>query len=175
MTEKRSMNIGLLGDSKIIIKRKFRYTLTIDTKCPPTTDSENGQSNGHISEHFVKVASRPQLEIEEQELNFLNAVTWIPGKAKWQPLSVTYIDVCHSEMESLYKWIATIYDFTDPTNLTQAEKSDWDGTAILTMFDGCGNPIERWTLGSVWPQSINFGDLDYASSEECTIDLTLRY
>jgi len=35
--------------------------------------------------------------------------------------------------------------------------------------------METWTLGHVWPQAINFGDLDYSSSEEVNVELTLRY
>jgi len=30
-------------------------------------------------------------------------------------------------------------------------------------------------MRNAWPQAINFGDLDYSSSEEVTIELTLRY
>jgi hypothetical protein len=35
--------------------------------------------------------------------------------------------------------------------------------------------METWELKDVWPTSIDFGDLDYATSDECTIQLTLRY
>lgn len=158
-----NMGIGKLGAPNLILKRKFRFTLEISTPC------------GNIPKHYVKVAARPQLEIEEQELNFLNAVTWVPGKGRWQPMSVTYIDVPDAEMVGLYKWMATVYDFTEPVTLRQAEKVSWAGQANLIMYDGCGNPLERWLLKSVWPQSINFGDLDYSNSEEATIELTLRY
>ncbi len=157
------MGIGVLGAPNIIIKRKFRWTLEIATPC------------GFIPKHFVKLAARPQLEIDETEINFLNATTWIPGKGKWQPLSITYIDVTDGSMQGLYNWIATVHNFTDPVNLSNSEKAGWNGVASLTMFDGCGTPLENWLLGSCFPQSINFGELDYASSDEATIELTLRY
>lgn len=157
------MGIGRLGAPNLILKRKFRFTLEISTPC------------GYIPRHYVKVAARPQLEIDETELNFLNAVTWVPGKGRWQPLSVSYLDVPDTEMVGLYRWIATVYDFTNPVTLTQSEKLSWAGVALLTMFDGCGNPLEYWLLNSVWPQSINFGSLDYADSEVATIELTLKY
>lgn len=157
------MGIGLLGAPNIIIKRKFRWTLEISTPC------------GFVPKHYVKLAARPSLDIEETELSFLNATTWIPGKGKWQPISVTYIDVASAEMAGLFSWIATVYDFTDPINLRQSEKRGWNGTALLTMYDGCGTPLEIWQLQSCFPQSINFGDLDYADSAELTIELSLRY
>lgn len=159
------MGIGQLGAPNIIIKRKFRWTFEVTTPC------------GNIPRHFVKVASRPQLEIDETELNFLNDTTWIPGKAKWQPINVSYIDTTSMEMQGLYNWIATLYDFTESatTRSNQSEKSGWAGTALLTMFDGCGSPLEFWLLGDCWPQSVNFGDLAYDDSGEANIELTLRY
>jgi len=157
------MGIGPLGAPNIILKRKFRWTLAISTPC------------GQLPPYTCKTAARPNLDIEETEINFLNAVTWLPGKAKWQPITVTYYDVANQSLQGLFNWIATIYNFQDPVNLPMSEKSGWAGTALLGMYDCCGKPIEFWILGSVWPQSVNFGDLDYASAELCTVDLTIRY
>jgi hypothetical protein len=160
------MGIGRLGAPNIIIKRKFRWTLRIETP------------RGTIPEHYVKVAARPQLDIDETEINFLNATTWIPGKGKWQPITVSYIDVAADDVGPLYDWIASVYNFNTQnpsTDLPQTEKIGWNATAILQVYDGCGKALERWKLQSVWPQSVNFGDLDMADSSELTIDLTLRY
>lgn len=158
-----AMGIGPLGAPNIIIKRKFRFTIQFATPCGP------------VPEFFVKAAGRPQLDIDEVELNYLNAVTWIPGKGKWQPMTVTYVDVANRAMQGLYNWIATVYDFTDPVNLRNSEKAGWSGTGLLTLYDGCGSPLEFWLLGSCWPQSINFGDLDYSDSETATIELTIKF
>lgn len=168
------MGIGRLGDPNRIFKRKFRFTFEIFVPCPKRTGIF-GSSGSRIPEWFVKTVARPQLDIEETELNFLNAVTWIPGKGKWQPMTVTYIDVADQLQQPLYNWLASVYDFTNPVKLKQTERSGWAGTGVLRMFDGCGALIETWTLKNMWPQSINFGDLDYANSEEATIELSLRY
>lgn len=37
----------------------------------------------------VKLDDRPKIEIEEQEINFLSAKTWIPGKSTWLPLKIS--------------------------------------------------------------------------------------
>ena len=172
------MGIGKLGAPNIILKRKFRYTFEIYTR-----------SGHHIPKNYVKLAARPQLDLDEVELNYLNGVTWVPGKGRWQPITVTYVDVAgngeHSEFYDLYNWIATVYNFTGKSgdlegsnpleNLDQSEKDGWAGVAALEMLDGCGNTLERWLMGSCWPQSVNFGDLDYSNSEEATIEMTLRY
>jgi len=161
------MGIGELGMPNTIIKRKFRYTLQIDT-----------DSWGIIPESFVKVASRPQLEIDELEIQFLNASTWIPGKGRWQPLNITYIDTTSKDMLPLYDWVASVYNFqkyADGTHLSQSERKGWNAQALISMYDGCGTVLEKWTLFGCFPQSINFGDLDYGSNDESTIDLTIRF
>jgi len=160
------MGIGMLGFKNLVFKRKFRFTFELFDIC-------GGQS---VPKHYVKVASRPNLDIEETEINFLNAKTWIPGKAAWQTMTVTYIDVATADVAPMFNWLASVYDFTDPVNLHMgSQRADYTATAVLKMLDGCGGLIETWTLKDVWPQAINFGDVDYASSDECTIELTLRY
>lgn len=167
MATTKAMGIGVIGQPDKTFKRKFRWTFELLGMC-------DNQKNV-VPEHFVQIASRPNLEIEETEINHLNATTWIPGKAKWQTISVTYLDVADQQMQSLWNWLATIYDFTDPINLRQGERRDWDATALLSMYDGCGVLIETWQMQRVFPTAIDFGDVDYSSSEIATIELTLRY
>lgn len=162
----RSMGIGALGGSKLIIKKKFRWTFTVADFC-------NG---GIVPESFVQIAARPSLTIEETELNFLNAKRFVPGKATWETISVSYLDVATQDNLPLFDWIATLYDFTDPVNLHQASQSaDYAGNGALQLYSGCGDPLELWTLGDIWPQTINFGELDMSSTDNCMIELTLRF
>jgi len=169
--ESRNMGIGNLGFKNLIFKRKFRYTLVLEEIC-----SGSGAKAQTVPEHYVKVASRPNLAIEETEVNFLNAKTWIPGKASWETMTVTYIDVADTLASALYNWLASNYNFTDPIKLQQgANRNDYSCVAVLKLWDGCGNIIEKWEMKDVWPTAVNFGDLDYAASDECTIELTLRY
>lgn len=161
------MGIGTLGFNNMIFKRKFRFTFEIQGAC-------NNSIN--IPQDFVKVAARPTFNVEETELNFLNGKIWVPGKASWETISVTYIDVAYATAAPLYNWLASIYDFTDPVKLHMATKpSDFAGTGILKMYDGCGTVLETWTLQYMFPTAVNFGELDYSSSEICEIQLTLRY
>jgi hypothetical protein len=176
-----NMGMGNLGTANAIFKRKFRWTFALSTPC------------GDIPETIVKVANRPSLTIEETEINYLHGKMWIPGKASWETMTVTYYDVVNAgaggDVANLYSWLSTVYNFNDKDgNVTMSSKKGgagatlvtpltkgYAGAGVLTMYDGCGKEMERWTLDHVWPQSINFGDLDYSSSEELNIELTLRY
>ena len=159
----RSMGIGQLGAPNIIIKRKFRWTLQIQA------------GPFYVPEYYVKAAARPNLEIDELELNFLNSVAWTAGKAKWQPITVRYIDVTDQVMGPLWSWISTIYSLTQPQLCSQSEPAGYMGNAMLNLYDGCGTTLESWLLQGVWPKSVNFGDLAYSDNEEVNIELSLRY
>lgn len=167
----RPMGLGELGTSNIIFKRKFRWTMEIQF-CEEDLKT--------VAKEFVKVGARPSIDIEETEINYLNGKMWIPGKATWQTITVTYYDVVSAtggiDINTLFSWIASIYDITDSTCLFMgATLADYEGCGRLVLWDGCGQPLEGWLLQNMWPQAINFGDLDMSSSEEVTVELTLRY
>lgn len=168
-----SMGLGAIGNPNFLIKRKFRWLFEVTDIC--------GDSNNSIPANYVKVAARPQLDIEETELNFLHSKTWIPGKATWSEMSVTYYDVASDSIQPLWQWLVNVYSFMPvagkgyTTYFMGSRTQDYSGNAYLTEYDGCGTPLSQWKLQYAWPKSINFGDLDYASSDECTIELTMRY
>jgi hypothetical protein len=172
------MGLGALANPNAVFKRKYRWTFKLNTPC------------GEIPETIVKLASRPNLSIEETEINFLHGKMWIPGKASWETITVTYYDVVSgsADVVNLYNWLSSVYQFDKPNMLNQSSKrgsgfsgvlatnaTGYAANASLSLYDGCGTEMEKWELGHVWPQSINFGELDYSSSEEVTVELTLRY
>ncbi len=169
-----NMGIGPLGSATF--KRKYRWTFRVD--------NIGGTALG-VGGQYVKVANRPQLEVEETEINFLNGKTWIPGKATFQQLAVTYYDIASTDaaVNNLLVWVNKVYNFKDgnsetiyATQKNTAKGGDgYAGNGVLTLLDGGGFALEEWKLINCWPVSINFGDLDYSSSEECTIELNLRY
>lgn len=171
----KPMGLGALGNGSIIFKRKFRWTMEIEYCC-------NSDVPKFVAKEFVKMGNRPQIDFDEVEINYLNAKTWIPGKGVWQPISFTYYDVAGNtagvgiNTSSILGWIASIYDFSDPVCLPMnSALQAYEGLGRLILWDGCGNPLEGWILRHMWPQSVNWGDLDMGSSDECTIELTMRY
>jgi len=168
--EAQSMGLGKLGDRSLVFKRKFRWTFAVQDICKTKSGSVN------VPDSFVKLAARPNLTIEETEINRLNAKGWIPGKAAWETITVTYYDVADRANLPLWTWLASVYDFTDPDGLQMgSSRGNYAAMGVLKLYDGCGAAIEEWVLEDLWPQAINFGELDYSSSEESNIELTLRY
>lgn len=168
MAQLIQMGLGKLGGENVIHKRKFRWTFEVRR--------QGGAVGGDVPANFVKLASRPNISIEETEINFLNGKTYIPGKGTWETITVTYYDIAGNDNVPLWSWLAHVYNYTDPVNLQQnARRNCYAGIGVCTLYDGCGAPLERWALGDCWPQAVNFGELDYASSEEVVIEVTIRY
>lgn len=168
------MGLGSLANSSTYFKRKYRWSFALTTPC------------GDVPENLVKISSRPQLNIEETQIDFLHGRMWIPGKGNWETMTVTYYDIVSGseDVTKLYSWLKTIYEFDNPTFLRQSSvrgsestgaPRGWGAKATLNLYDGVGTVVETWQLGMVWPTSVNFGDLDYSSSDLVEIELTLRY
>lgn len=169
------MGLGRIGSGKTIIKRKFRWTFQVQGIC-------TGNSRINVPPYYVKLASRPNVTFESTEINYLHGRDWLPGKATLEPLSVTYYDVATpgggegADNSALWQWIVNVYDIGHPDTLSMgSQRSDYSGTGYLYLYDGCGNTLETWVMSGMWPESINFGDLDMASSDDVNIEMTLRY
>lgn len=157
------MGIGTIGSNpNMVIKRKFRWTLEwVDEAAFKLI----------IPESFVKLAARPNVTFEETNiLDNNNRRCWIPGKANWEEVIVTYFDVINDEGGALFAyWMAQQYQRTanEPLKIEPA-------SAILRLYDGCGNPIETWHLDNAIVTNLNFGDLDYIQPDPM-LEATIRY
>ena len=185
-TTDNNMGIGSLAETAF--KRKYRWMFNVE--------NIGGDAAFKIPGSYVKSGNRPQIDIDETEINYLNGKTFIPGKATFNEISFTYYDVIMQgdpTIPNLFRWLNRVYNVTEYTaplvtpgatgnpqiKATQGSYpfngKGYAGIGVLTLLDGCGYAVEQWDLMYCWPKSINFGDLDYSSSDECNIELTLRY
>jgi hypothetical protein len=161
--------LGVLGNSNILIKRKFRWTLEL---LDPSTCATI------VQPQFVKVAARPNLSVEETEIDFLNNKMWVPGKTNWEEMTITYYGISTNDQNTKDLWEFLAWQYNNPQSpfpkdlLSQATNPC---DSILKLYDGCGNVMEEWKMSNCSITAINFGELDYTSSEEVTIELTMRY
>ena len=43
------------------------------------------------------------------------------------------------------------------------------------MYSGCGDVMEEWVYSNIWPNNIEWGDLDMSNQDVVTVEMTLRY
>lgn len=137
----------------IIFRRKFRWTIEGETP------------SGKFAEMFVKVNSRPT--IEETEINFLSAKTWIPGKQHWNQMTITTY-----ELDNKSEFWKSIASCVHEDGECPPEKY---AKLKLNLYDGVGCLIESWDITDAYIFRANFVELDHTSSEIVDVELDIRY
>lgn len=168
------MGIGEIGNEQMIFKRRFRWVLYLG----------DGQEFW-----WAKMAGRPSLTVEETEIHHLHERHMISGKPTWDSVSMTVYDCkfrgdYSSAEKSLHDWLNSVWKFSkevNPTTGTYAfmDMGDMDQEykqdMTLKMLDGHGGVMETWWLLGSWPSTVNWGEVDYSSSDTADVDITVRF
>lgn len=122
----------------------------------------------------LKTASRPSMNFEEAEMDHNQETAYFAGKTKWETITLTYYDSEQDpdSSEAMWNWVNAVSLIPQANVVTPDE---YKGRGELFMLDGIGAPSEQWALYGVWPQSTNWQDLDYTSSDIQTVEVTMRY
>jgi len=162
-----------LDDPNVCFKRKHRWLFIIEGI------SADGSSSGVDSLPPSKSA-RPNISFKEIEAQHLNETIYFPGKPEWKPVSLTLYESRNGK-NPVFNWLKNIYDPNQGKYSASIISNVKDEikfkkpTARLELYDGCGGVIEKWVYEAIWPQSVEFGDLDMATSDLVVCELTLRY
>lgn len=162
MPQSMGFNFGLERDDSCL-KRKFRWLLSI-----PEISADDP-----IKTLPPLKSARPNISFKEVEVQHINESIFFPVKPEWKPINLVLYDLKKNQ-NPIFDWLKKIYD---------PEKGKWGPSintgfkkrATLKLYDGCGELIESWIYDNVWPQAVEFGDLDMGNSEIVMIDVTLRF
>ena len=126
-----------------------------------------------IPAYLIKTANRPQITFEEVQLDHLNVRRWVKGKGVWQQLQVTLYDpVVPSAAQAVMEWVRLSHEsVTGRDGYSDFYKKD----VTFQVLGPVGDVVEEWKLKGAWLQDVQFGDMDFASSDPVDITLTLRY
>ena len=155
-------------------KRKFRWLFQIEEisakgiNCLPPSRS-----------------ARPSISFKEMEISHLNETIFLPGKPDWKPINLVLYDLKMNK-HPIFTWLKQLYNPCDGTMTSPvarlgsgvtsfAASNAFIKLAYLELYNGCGEVMESWVFENVWPNNIDFGDLEMGSSDIVTCDLTLRY
>jgi hypothetical protein len=99
-----------------------------------------------------------------------------PGEiVDFQPITMTFVDpVEPHEAAVIVEQLNRASNGNFPRIEGQALKDEF-GLITISQIDSKGETLERWTLKGAFPTSIDFGSLDYSSSDLVTITMTFEY
>lgn len=152
-----------LESTTVCLKRKFRWLFII-----PSVSAEG------ISSLPPSRGARPGISFKEIQVEHLNETIFYPGKPDWKPVELVLYDL-KKNSHPVFRWLQNIYNPSNGAFATPLENGFVKSEAYLELYDGCGTVLEKWVFENIWPNSIDFGELDMANSEIVTCNLTLRY
>jgi len=139
------------------------------------------ESSTHLSEPVLIVlqkASRPALNIEEPAMHHNQEQVYYAGKHTWESLSLSWYDVEQEPnvSKAMWDWMEQCLIFTGGNAASVNPPSTYKATETnLQMRDGLGAATETWAVYNGWPQNLNWGALDYTSTELQIIEIKFRF
>jgi T4-like virus tail tube protein gp19 len=126
-----------------------------------------------IESYIIKTANRPTFTSEVVELDHINVKRKLKGKSTWDDVTITLYDpIVPSGAQQVMEWIRTSHEsLTGRDGYSAFYKKD----ITFFLLGPVGDKIEQWTLKGAFITSANFGELDWASNDPVSIELTLAY
>ena len=126
-----------------------------------------------IESYIIKTANRPTFTSEVVELDHINVKRKIKGKSTWDDVNITLYDpIVPSGAQQVMEWVRQSHEsLTGRDGYASFYKKD----VTFYILGPVGDKVEQWTLKGAFISSANFGELDWASNDPVSIELTLTY
>ena len=127
----------------------------------------------------VSKISRPNLNFNPFTLDVYNSKVKLIGKPEWQDITVDLRDDAGGNVSKLVgEQIQKQFDFAEQASASAG--IDYKFVLKFEMLDGgnganAATVLETWELYGAFVNQVNYGDMDYASSDPAMITLTLQY
>jgi hypothetical protein len=126
-----------------------------------------------IESYMIKTAARPTVQFEVITMEHINVKRKLKGKGEWQDITITLYDpIVPSGAQQVMEWIRTSHEsLTGRDGYNTFYKKD----ITFYLLGPVGDKVEQWTLKGAFISQANFGELDWASNDPLSIELTLTY
>jgi hypothetical protein len=152
-------------------KLKYRFRVVFENLGVSTPRTE-------LTKQVVS-AGRPNPTFDEVTIDVYNSRIKLAGKPSWANIDVVIRDDASGAVAKLVgEQLQKQFDFMEQSSASSG--IDYKFITRLEMLDG-GNGaheprvLESWELYGCYLNSVNYGDVDYASSDPVTITLTLAF
>ncbi len=132
-----------------------------------------GINGSGVLELSSRTAAPPSEASEEIGIPILNSTVYVAGKQTWEAGSFVFHDyVDANTAKVLNDWRRLVYD---PITGKQGYARVYKKLAELVMFGPMNETRRSWLLHGIWPITVNFGTLDYSTSDIVQIECSFRY
>lgn len=159
-------------NATLMPKLQYRFRVTFTNLGTSTSSAELVTSN-------VISVSRPSLTHEETIIDTYNSKIYMAGKHSWEPVTlVMRDDVNGAVATALDSQLSRQVNHGDQA--TKRAASNYKFGMVIETLDGNNGDAEpgvldRWVLAGCFIPNIQYGDLNYSSSEMVQITATIRF
>ena len=127
----------------------------------------------------VQDAKRPSVKFNPVTVDVYNSKVYFQGKPEWDPTSVTLRDDASGSVSSMVgEQIQKQFDFQEQASASTG--IDYKFQLQIDILDGgngaiAPNVLESWALYGCFLESVDYGELNYNSSDPQTIALSIRF
>ena len=145
-----------------------------------------GNLGGLVGTHEILTrqvisVTRPQLTHEEMILDVYNSRIYLAGKHTWNPITVILRDDVKSEViKNIDKQLQIQLNHYDQSSAKSGANYKF-GMSIETLQGDEGGPaaeptvLDHWGLYGCYISDIQYGDSNYATSDQQQLTMTIRY
>ena len=132
----------------------------------------------HLTQNVVSV-SRPNMSHEEVIVDSYNSKMYLAGKHTWEPVTIVFRDDMNSHViKQIGQQLNKQVDHGEQASATAG--TGYKFSVQIETLDGQNgenNPtvFDTWDLQGCYIQNVQYGDLNYATSDMVQVTLTLRY
>ena len=126
-----------------------------------------------IQQWWLQSASRPSIEQNEVEIQFLNTSTWVLGRFIWSSIDVVFRDaIGPSSSQAIMEWVRL---HSESVTGRQGYAAGYKKDIEIEMLDPTGVVVEKWELQGTMLTNVGFGDLAMDDDGIADITATLRF
>ena len=158
---------GTSGEGLLMPKLKYRFRVSLQNFGPTGAALELTRQ--------VASVSRPHLQTGDTAIHSYNNIMYYANKPEWQTINLKARDDITSSTSTLIS--AQLQKQMNHYDQTSAVSGiNYKFTTQIDVLDGGDtNILESWYLEGCFLTDVNWGDMDYSSSETVMIDMTIRY
>jgi hypothetical protein len=177
-TSATNFTVPLAGGSSatsqglLMPKLKFRFRLSF---------INFGVSTNNVVELTKQVqdVKRPSVTMEPVTIDVYNSKVYFAGKPTWETITIMLRDDAGGNVSQLVgEQLQKQFDFQEQSSA--ASGIDYKFQLLLEILDG-GNgtktpaTLESWQLYGCFLSQVDYGELNYATNDQVTIALTVRF
>lgn len=155
-------------------KLKYRFRVTFDGFGTSNSASPTTELTKQVMDF-----NRPTVTFEEIAIPIYNSTIKLAGKHSWNDITCTLRDDASGQVTRLVgEQLQKQLDFAEQASA--AAGIDYKFTTTLQILDGgngANEPVvlEQWEMYGCYLKEVNYGDVNYGSSEPATVAMTLSY